>query len=225
MAKPLYPKTDDEKAKVYLHCMVEIKERLRVIATIQNITMPSLFIKEACYLQLRYVCELIAISCLVAQGDYETQRAFREEYSPPKIFAALKTLYPSFFPQPATITSKPGAHHLAANNKPGAYTEAKVAKLWHQTGSHLHRSSITSYLKKTFSPPPETASITKHVEGLLKLLECHIIHIATASSGRKGRLLQVDLEDGTGNVTAHWMDFDMESGGLVITSFRSSLVR
>ena len=31
MAKPIYPKTDHEKAKIYLHCMVEIKERLGVI--------------------------------------------------------------------------------------------------------------------------------------------------------------------------------------------------
>ena len=69
MTKLSYPKTDEDKAKVYLHCMVEIKERLRVIETIQSIEMPSLFVKEACFLQLRYVCELIAIGCLVAQGD------------------------------------------------------------------------------------------------------------------------------------------------------------
>lgn len=225
MARPSYPKTDEDKAKVYLHCMVEIKERLRVIDTIRAMQLPSLFVKELCYLQLRYICELIAIACLVAQGDYETQRTFREEYSPPKIFAALREHYPNFFPQPATITSTPGKHHLEANSKPGAYNEAKVTKLWHQSGDHLHRASITSYLKKTFSPPPQTASITKHVEGLVRLLECHIIPVAKGSTEQRWRMLQIDLEDGTGNVAAHWLDFDAEKGGLQVRTFRSAIVR
>lgn len=221
MARPLYPKTIEERAKVYLHCMVEIRQRLKAISAIQNADMPALFIKEACYLQLRYVCELIAIGCLVAQGDYETQRAFRDEYSPPKIFVALKKIFPHFFPQAAVIKNDQGRVHLEANCKPYAYTESKVSKLWNQSGDHLHRASITRYLKKTFSPPPETASIQKHINGVTALLECHVITIATESSENRSRLLQVTLEDDDGASVAHWMDFDGPSSSLQIQSYRA----
>jgi hypothetical protein len=221
MARPAFPKSDHDKAKVYLHCMVEIKERLGVVEKFRQIPMQALFVNEACYLQLRYICELVAIGCLVAQGDYETQRTFREEHSPPKIFAALKRLHPHFFPQPMTITSSPGSHHFEANNKPDAYTEDQVANLWATSGDHLHRASITSYIKKTFAPPPDLASIDKHINGLVRLLECHLIPVW---KGDQRRMLQVNLEDGTGNVDANWMDFD-DTGGMKISTFRSAIVR
>ena len=184
--------------------------------------MQSLFVNEVCYLQFRYICELIAIGCLIAQGDYETQRGFRVEYSPPKIFTALKGLYPHFFPQPMTIISQPGAHHLEANNKPDAYGELHVTRLWQASGDHLHRASLTAYLKKTFAPPPDTASIDKHVNGLVRLLESHLIPVWQEPDHR--RLLQVNLEDGDGNIEAHWMDFDDATGGMTISSFRSAIV-
>lgn len=223
MAKPSYPKTDEEKAKVYLHCMVEIKERLRLIQTVRGMSMLALFIKEVCHLQFRCICELIAIACLVAQGDYETQRAFRKEFSPPKIFIALKEKYPHFFPQPSEMTSEAGQHHLQANGKPGAYTEAQISRLWNTSGDHLHRASITSYLKKAFSPPPNLSSLDVDLSGIITLLESHIIPIWQKAD--RMRLLQVHMEDGTGNVEAHWLDFDMNTSGLTISTFRSGLVQ
>ena len=39
------------------------------------------------------------------------------------------------------------------------------------------------------------------------------------------RLLQVNLDDGAGNVSAHWLDFDMEKKTLSVSSFQTSLVR
>lgn len=223
MPRPSYPKTDEDKAKVYLHCMVEVKERLRLVQTVRSIEMPALFIKEVGYLQLRYICELIAIGCLVAQGDYETQRTFRDEYSPPKIFNALRNKYPHFFPQPSTVTSSENHHHLEANSKPGAYVESQVSKLWNASGDHLHRASITSYLKKTFAPAPDLMSLDADIRGIIELLESHIIPIW--QQAEQMRLLQVHMEDGTGNVEAHWMGFDLNTNELTISTFRSGVTR
>src|SRR3954453_22754628 len=103
-----YPKTVEERAKLYLHCMVEIKERLRLIEAILPADIGGLFKNEICSLQFRHICELIAIACLAAQGDFETQRAFREAYGPPEIFNALRTIFPRLFPQCTTVTFTPG---------------------------------------------------------------------------------------------------------------------
>jgi hypothetical protein len=181
MAKPSYPKTNHERAKLYLHAMVEVKERMNVIGGVLTLQLEPLFIQELCYLQLRYICELIAIGCLAAQGDYETQKAFKESHRPGEIFKALRKLYPDCFPQAAEriITDKGTHHHhhLDFGHKPGAYTEADVTKLWAKAGDCLHRGSLTKYLRTTFGKPPTLDSIQTHIKGLTQLLNTHIIPI------------------------------------------------
>lgn len=182
MTKPSYPKTNQEKAKLYLHTMVEVKERLHVIRTILALPIAPLFVQELSYLQLRYICELIAIACLAAQGDYETQKAFTESYRPPEIFKKLRELYPNFFPECAEriITFEDGRrhHHVKRGHKPDAYVESDVTKLWQISGDHLHRASVSKYLRTTFTnQAPDLTGIKAHLHGLVHLLQTHLIPI------------------------------------------------
>jgi len=182
MAKLSYPKTNAEKAKLYLHCMVKAKERLHVVVELLALPIAPLFKQELCYLQLRYLCELIAIACLAAQGDYQTQRSFTESYRPPDIFRSLSDLYPDFFPVPAEriITPNGGSrsHHVQLSHKPDAYAEAEVTSLWRSAGGHLHRASVNKYLQTTFTnKPPELDEIARHLNGLAQLLNSHLIPI------------------------------------------------
>lgn len=222
MAKVSYPKTRQERAKLYVHCMLEIKERLTALNFILVSPMPALFKQEACYLQLRHICEIIAIACLAAQGDFKTQRAFTEEYSPPKIFNALRESYPHFFPQPCSITCQPGQHSLSANNKAGALDEAAVSDIWKKSGDHLHRASVKKYLSRTFGPSPSLDDIEAHGNGIARLLESHVIAIM---SGTEKTLLQVNLEDGQGGMEAHFLDIDEEKGTLTVETFRGNVER
>lgn len=162
--------------------MVEVKERVRVIRTLVELPFEPLFIHELCYLEFRYICELIAIACLAAQGDYETQRAFTESYKPPEIFKALREIYPDFFPEPVEriITGEPGKprhHHVERYHIHDAYTEADVSSLWKIAGGHLHRASLKKYLRTTFSKGPSLDNISKHTNGLVRLLGGHMIPI------------------------------------------------
>lgn len=178
-----------------------------------------LFKHETSFLHLRHICEVIAIACLAAQGDYETHRAFTEEYSPPKIFNALRALYPNFFPQPSETVSANGAHHLTANARPGAYAEADVIKLWNVAGSHLHRASLTRYISTTFKPPPDLRVVSAHVDGIIRLLESHVVPIQFAEE--RLVLLNVDMNDGDGGIAARFLKFDTEKSEMTVEGYKA----
>ena len=222
MAKPKYPETSDERARVYLHCMLEIKERLKLIEDTAALKAPALFRKEICYLQLRYICELVAMALLTAQGDFKTQRAFTTEYSPPKIFAELVKLYPHFFPQPAAITSVGNEHHVQAGEKPGAYSEKELVDLWQKAGSHLHRASYKHYLNKTFGPAPDLSEIQSHVTGLVQLLECHILHVQTNLA--YPLLLNVIMDNGEGEIEANFLHLNLDDDTMRIERYKAQMM-
>lgn len=228
MAGSSYPKTIEERAKLYLHCMVEIKERLRLVQAALAATTGDLFKKEICSLQFRHICELIAIACLAAQGDFKTQRAFREEYSPAKIFNALREIFPAFFPKPSTITYTPGqggnpAHHHMdfIADKPGAYSEADVVSLWNKSGSDLHRASVKKYLKATFGPPPSLEPVVRHLHGLADLLNTHVIPIGSPDSDV---LLDVRMGVDGEETVANFLTLDREKSAITLETYRASIV-
>ena len=223
MPPPKYPKTNDERAKVYLHCMQEIKERLNLINLVRQQPTQILFVKEICYLELRYVCELIAIACLTAQGDFKTQRAFTKEYSPPVIFAALKKIYPEFFPKPSATITSGNRHHIKIDHRPEAYNENDITDLWRQAGSHLHRTSVNKYLKKTFGRPPELSNIDDHLRGIVALLDCHILPIQTTLT--HNLWLQIVMENGPDECEAIFMHVNEKEGKIQLDRYTSTLVK
>ena len=57
--------------------------------------------REFCFLQLRLLCELVALSCLVAHGTYplcKPTRAEKKAYSADEIMKKLEELRPHFYP-------------------------------------------------------------------------------------------------------------------------------
>lgn len=222
MAKVFYPKTNTDKAKLYLHCMVEIKLRIRAIEAILSSDALPLFKHETGNLHLRHICELIAIACLAAQGDYDTQRAFTESYSPPKIFDALRKIYPAFFPQPIdVILGADGTRQILANEKPGAYNEQQVRNVWNQSGDALHRASVQKYLTKTFAPAPSLDGIYDHLHGIATLLEGHLIVIQDHPD--RAEMLQVGLQGAEGETWAAFVTI-WTDGRMEIEQYRSSAI-
>lgn len=206
--------------------MLEIRERFRLVQGALAADTGNLFKKEICSLQFRHICELIAIGCLAAQGDFKTQRAFREAYSPALIFNALRQIFGAFVPQPTTVSfvpatdTEPAQHHLEANNKPGAYGEKEVVELWNRCGNDLHRASVDKYLKATFGPPPSMEDVPKHLEGLVSLLDTHVIPIGSPGANV---LLDVRMSDNEDNVIASFMTMDSAAGTISVETYRASL--
>lgn len=147
-----YPKTNEEKATLYANAMHEIRMRLRFVEQLLVADMPPLFLYESCQLQLRMCCELFAVACLAAQGDFETHKAFRERYEPPAIFKALEEHYPDFYPKPSSITKTADGWHMDLDTRPSrplAIRRVQVEKIWNMAGSHLHRASVKRYIART----------------------------------------------------------------------------
>ena len=104
------PTASDEKAKdLYQSIMTEVMIRTYSIntATKTPTEIPQALIREYCFLQLRMLCELIALGCLVAHGDITKTKYFQKAYKADDILKRLEDLHPSFYPYPfkATIRS------------------------------------------------------------------------------------------------------------------------
>jgi hypothetical protein len=141
----------------YCEVMEEIKRRSSVVETAINrrTGLPGDIAGELCYLQLRMVCELIAVGCLIAHGDIEATQTkkLRKAYEPDVIIKTLERLHPEFYPQPSKqINDDKG--NFAYRVEPitsGFLTKTELIKLWAECGSFLHRGG----LKALQSPTPK----------------------------------------------------------------------
>lgn len=102
------PTTSDiEAADAYRRVMEEAKLRALSMNTVLSgaIALPVPLLNEFCYPQLRILCELIALGCLVAHGDiHETKsRDFQKSYHAGDIVKRLAKLHPNFYPSPRKL--------------------------------------------------------------------------------------------------------------------------
>ena len=72
--------------------------------------LPKGAIREFCFLELRMLCELIALGCLTAHGDLKTSK-LKQVYEADRIIRRLQKLHPDFFSVGATPgKAGPGLH-------------------------------------------------------------------------------------------------------------------
>lgn len=210
MAKPQYPSTRKERAQAYLLVMEEVRARFEVLdATLLAALHPNL-IREICYLQYRHLCELVAIGCLVAQGDFAAHRAFREDYNPNTIFKFLERIVitdppdavVTFFPHSVTRTIKDGTHHIDLDGKPHAATRKQLIDLWARSGNFLHRLSTAKFFKDKEVISEWKTELTTITEKLKALLDNHAIWILSERC-----MLVVTLSQPDCLVLAQYMGF------------------
>lgn len=95
---------DLDAASVYTSIMEEAKFRALSVNTLTSsqIGLPVSLLREFCFLQLRMLCELIALGCLVAHGDIKETKslALRKSYNAGNIVKGLEKLHPNFYPSP-----------------------------------------------------------------------------------------------------------------------------
>src|ERR1700722_12742109 len=97
------PTQRDEAARtLYQSIMGEVFIRAYSIntATHTPTIIPQPLIREYCYLQLRMLCELIALGCLVAHGDITKTKYFQKAYKADDILQQLERLHPKFYLHP-----------------------------------------------------------------------------------------------------------------------------
>jgi hypothetical protein len=156
---------------LYANLMQEVKVRLEAInvGLTGQTNLPSPIARETCYLQLRMICELIALGCLVAHGDISAIKLekFRKEWSAEKIINALSALHPDFYPRPVIQkkSEELGVNWHFDSVASGFLTKAELLELYGKCGDILHRGRLKNLLKPQSpvqsKPPPGAAFLDR----------------------------------------------------------------
>jgi hypothetical protein len=169
---------DEEDANRYASIMREIKLRCESINTVtkSGLSVPPPFLQEYGYLQLRMICELIGLACLIAHGDIAigARSLSPKAYKPGEVLKALGTLHPSFFPSARSLQFKPDGIELFDGNK-NAISKDEVIALWGRCGDFLHRGGIKQLASPKITDTTDFRKITEPGQKILDLLSIHLI--------------------------------------------------
>jgi hypothetical protein len=180
---------DHHQKRLGLYCslMEEIKPRLAIIRQVATGAfgpMPARFVQECCYLQLRMICELIALACLVAHGDIAGTRtaSTRKHYEADWMMGMLQKLHPHFYPKPlvqhlvSDATPNSPRHFHMEEIKTGFLTRNDLVACNRECGKALHRGTVEDVL----SLNPRQLSLKKVNEWhnkVVTLLNLHMIRL------------------------------------------------
>lgn len=132
---------------------------------------------EFAYLQLRLICELIALACLVVHGDVPGSRtkAVRKQYAADDIIKLLGRLHPDFYPQPSIQGEKLfGGLFLPTPILDGYLTKQALIALYGECGRVLHRGTIQD-LPGRNPPLPTLEAARNWADRIWLLLQHHQI--------------------------------------------------
>lgn len=161
--------------------MDEIKRRRSVIDNVLrgHLAVPKIVGVEICYLQLRFICELVALACLTAHGDVPGAKAKRliKAYHPDAILKSLEALHASFYPVPGRQVHDASGKVVEVVNVDEPYlTKRDLLDLYGECGNFLHRGSLENVIKG--KRIPALNSLVPWVEKIRVLLNHHQIQLA-----------------------------------------------
>jgi hypothetical protein len=203
--------------RLYLSLMNEARIRFDVISQVwdEQGRKPAHVVREICFLQMRVICEIVALGCLVAHGN-ESKKLSRL-YEADKIISAMTRLTPNFYPTPVTIektgkntkiTGCAGRDHL---------TKTDLAKLWRESGNVLHLAPLAKVLKPQRHRPDDLSDVAGWCKKLIALLENHFITV-TAEQG-----IWVSLKEAeTGKPAASVLAFSPADRRVYVQTFKGN---
>ena len=127
----------------YCDLMDEIKIRDNAMDTMLMAGRePAQIVYESCYLQLRMMCELIAVSCLVVHGDIEATktRKMKETWQADQIIKRLSQIHAPFYPKP--VQTEKDDKFKINDVKTGFLSKTDLISLYGKCGERLHRGTF-----------------------------------------------------------------------------------
>jgi hypothetical protein len=184
-------KEDEAAAALYVKLMEEVKYRAWGInmALDRPHEVPPPLVREFCYLQLRMMCELVALGCLVAHGDIANNKYFQKAYKADEILNQLDGLHPEFYPAPAVptiiqmnelnpISGKPRQNIQLAPLTVPFLKKNELIALYRRCGDILHKGNLRKLLSQQDEPNAPTdlySDIKIDGQKMLALLSNHTI--------------------------------------------------
>jgi hypothetical protein len=172
----------------------EIKLRIAAIdhCTLGFSGIAPPFVKDFCYLQIRMICELVALCCLVTHGDIKQSSSpkLQKEWSADRIMSGLTALHPHFCPMPIKLTKTASGVHLQYIAT--SLSKSDVLEMYGKCGDMLHRGNIRKLLKGQFPEHINYPEITKKAQKLIDLLSHHVMVMHTGEQMFLALLSNVD---------------------------------
>lgn len=177
-------KPNEALIQAYANVLDEARTRILGINTIVagTASLPPWMTAELGYIQLRMLCELVALGCLLAHGDIEaTQtRRLQTEYAADSIVKHLERLHPDFYPHPVVAEFTESGIHIE-QIATGFLTKEELVRLYHECGEHLHRGSLSRIFHPTRpKQPPSIEQVFAWGKKFSVLLSQHYIASHTA---------------------------------------------
>ncbi len=110
--------SEDDRIAAYRILMEEVKGRIAVIeealAGKFDGLLPSNGVHELCYLELRMICEIVAVGVLIVHGDVSGiyNAKIVKQHAADWILNALAKLHPAAFPRPSIVVEEDGERFL-----------------------------------------------------------------------------------------------------------------
>lgn len=167
---------------IYAGFMHELKVRLGCIdAALKRIaeageSETAFLDAEFCYLQLRMMCEVIALSALVAHNELPeaNTKALLKNWNADSIFDRLSAVNVHCYPVPLkTVTLPSGEKQLQRREAP-YLTRADLKSMYHACGENLHRGVLEHVIngrRRAYDIQP----IRDWFASILHLLEQHAV--------------------------------------------------
>ena len=166
----------------YLALMESIKLRQSLVGDLMKDFrgLPPFCIAEIIHLQMRMICESIAVGCLVAHGDVEGARSNRlsSAYQADFIVNALEKLHPSFYPRPTKQILKDNVVVGWEDMKEEYLTKAELTKTYRATADFLHVGSVSELSTRRQARTLDLPAINTWFVKLTRLLSHHNIFLA-----------------------------------------------
>ncbi len=187
---------DRDQAKrqlLYANLMHEVKIRIEAInqAVQGHLRLHELFIREFCWLQLRMLCELVSLSCLVAHGDITFLQPHKvgRSTSADEILDRMTKLRAHFYPFPVRqkeISHPSGQRHFEMEGMaPGPLPKEDLLKLYGRTHRHLHRGSLKGLLSMDINSPIDVTINTPEIVGWAQKINDQLSHHVIAISSER----------------------------------------
>lgn len=190
--------------KIYAAYMEEIKQRSEAISaafrTIAERTIGGheYMHAEFAYLQLRYICELVALASLAAHHSIGLGSSLMKVWNAAEAFALLEHVNPHCFP--ASIRNVPDnldVYNFHVVEGPATFTRAHLAKVYAACGAVLHRGIIKDVINGG-QREYRLDDLNRWHRDLMELLKQHMILIRDPD-----RTLLVNFETDTGRVAVY----------------------
>jgi hypothetical protein len=173
----------EDVGRIYITFMEEVKVQHNALAdTLESIVDEAegqqMLEAEFAYLQVRRICELLALAVIAAHNRLPEarSRSFLHEYNASLVFKRLADLNPLGFSRPFVgERTEDGRIHLTPIAEP-AFNSKRLSEVYNRCGDMLHVGKLAMLIHGPYKVY-DIAELRQWCFGLAELLSQHVIYL------------------------------------------------